>query len=182
MTRNEVVDKYFDWMVILVCGQRYSKHISYDRLLADLHNMDFIWIVANDGNRASDGAKLRRRFALRQGFEDDSYICECLDGPCSMLEMMVALAIRCEETIMDDPLVGDRTGQWFWGMIVSLGLGSMIDSRYDRDFVRDVIDRFLHRDYEPDGTGGLFKINGCKHDLRKVEIWIQLLWYLDNIV
>ena len=39
--------------------------------------------------------------------------------------MMIALAIRCEEHIMDDPDAGDRTGQWFWSMLVSLGLGSM---------------------------------------------------------
>lgn len=43
--------------------------------------------------------------------------------PCSVLEMIIALAIRLEEHIMDDPDIGNRTGQWFWDMIVSLGLG-----------------------------------------------------------
>jgi hypothetical protein len=104
-----------------------------------------------------------------------------LDGPCSVLEMMIALAIRCEETIMDDPDIGDRTRQWFWGMIINLGLGGMTDANFDPDFVDDSVLRFLNRDYEPDGRGGLFTIRNCHRDLRDVEIWYQLCWYLDSI-
>ena len=96
--------------------------------------------------------------------------------------MMVALAIRCEENIMDDPSYGNRTGQWFWGMIVNLGLGFMTDSRFDEKFVDDVIFRFLNREYEPDGKGGLFTVRNCKYDLRTVEIWYQMCWYLDTFV
>ena len=95
--------------------------------------------------------------------------------------MMIALSIRCEETIMDDPKIGDRTGQWFWGMISNLGLSSMIDKRFDEEYVWYNIERFLNRDYEADGKGGLFTIKNTNRDLRKVEIWIQLCWYLDNI-
>ena len=94
--------------------------------------------------------------------------------------MMLALAIRCEETIMDDPKVGNRTKQWFWGMVTNLGLGSMTDDRFDRRFVDDVVERFLDRRYEPDGTGGLFTVRNCRYDLRKVEIWYQVCWYLDS--
>ena len=98
-----------------------------------------------------------------------------------MLEMMIALAIRCEEDIMNDSSIGDRTKQWFWGMVVSLGLGPMHDAYYDRDFVTDVLDKFVKGLYEPDGRGGLFTIPGCREDLRNVEIWYQLCWYLDTI-
>ena len=107
-------------------------------------------------------------------------ITEYLDGPCSVFEMMVALAQRCE-AVMDDPKIGDRTGQWFWGMIASLGLNGMSDNHYDEKYVKDVINRFLDREYEPNGKGGLFTIRNCEHDLRDVEIWYQLCWYLDTI-
>ena len=110
------------------------------------------------------------------------YITDEWDEPCSVLEMMVALAIRCEESIMDNPVYGDRTGQWFWNMIVSLGLGSMTDEMYDRDYVDNIVDRFLDRDYSPDGRGGLFTIRNCEYDLRDVEITHQLYWYLDTIM
>ena len=105
-----------------------------------------------------------------------------ITGPCSVLEMMIALAIRCEETIMDNPLYGDRTAQWFWRMMSNLGLGLMTDDIYDRDLVKQKIDRFLNREYDPDGKGGLFYIRGCAEDLRNVEIWAQLCWYLDLFV
>lgn len=166
-------NEYFDWMYNLVDGRQYSS------LLMELHNIEFRYIIPHDENRADDGISLRYRFALQSGFED--YI-EHLDGPCSVLEMMIALAIRCEEDIMDDPRYGDRTRQWFWKMVVSLGLGSMTNDRFDRDYVRDRIDIFLNREYEPNGKGGLFTIKNCEYDLRDVEIWYQLSWYLDGIV
>ena len=82
---------------------------------------------------------------------------------------------------MDDTRVGDRTGQWFWGMITNLGLGSMTDDDYSRDYVDSVIDRFLRNDYESNGKGGLFTIRNCEYDLRSVSIWCQLCWYLDSL-
>jgi len=181
MTTKDIVnDDYFEWMHDLVCDNRYSKTISYRKLLVYLHDTEFTYTIPKDANRAEDGLALRRRFALFNNHEDLS---EYFEGrPCSVLEMMIALAIRCEESIMDDPEYGNRLGQWFWGMVVNLGLGSMIDRRFDRDFVAKTIERFLNREYEPDGSGGLFKVRHCDCDLRKVEIWIQLCWYLDSII
>ena len=95
--------------------------------------------------------------------------------------MMVALAIRCEETIMDNPEMGDRTTQWFWAMVVSLGLGSMTNETYDEKEVSNIVTIFLQREYAPNGKGGLFTIKNTKKDLRDVEIWHQLCWYLDNM-
>lgn len=174
---DDIRNEYFDWMLNLVCGKRYSEYISFRKLLMHLHNTEFIFTIPKDVNRAKDGADLRYRFALFTGC-DETY----LDGPCSVLEMMIALSIRCEENIMDDPMVGDRTGQWFWAMIKNLGLGGMSDDRYDRRYVDGVLDRFLHRRYEPNGRGGLFTILNTNRDLRTIEIWVQLLWYLDNLV
>lgn len=177
--KDQIINEYFDWIYDMMCGIRYSKQISYKKLLMHLHSIPFIYSIPRDSNRASDGVGLRRRFALSRGYTN---IEEYLDGPCSVLEMMVALSIRCEESIMDEPTVGDRTSQWFWGMIVNLGLGSMIDSRYDAHVVDEIINRFMYREYEPDGKGGLFRIPNCEQDLRTVEIWYQLCWYLDRIM
>lgn len=177
--RNRINDEYFDWMYNLVCGKRYSRSISYRKLLTHLHNAEFIYLVARDENRASDGVALRRRFTTMNNCEDMRIY---LDGPCSVLEMIIALAIRCEETIMDDPRIGDRTGQWFWDMIVSLGLGAMTDDRFNEKYVDEVLDTFLFRDYEPNGKGGLFTLKNCDQDLRKVEIWWQAMWYLNGFM
>ena len=176
---DEINNEYFEWMFGLVCSNRYSKCISYRKLFMQLHNTEFIFSIPKDANRAEGGIDLRYRFALHK---DDMDMLNYLDGPCSVLEMMIALSIRCEESIMDDPSIGDRTGQWFWGMIVNLGLGSMTDDRYDKQYVDHILYRFLNREYDPDGKGGLFTVRNCDEDLRTVEIWYQMCWYLDNIV
>ena len=177
--REEINNEYFEWMFDLVCGVRYSKRISFRKLLLYLHDTEFRYSIPMDENRAEDGMNLRYRFALLRDIDDFAYY---LDGPCSVLEMMIALSIRCEENIMDDPDIGDRTAQWFWGMINNLGLGAMTDDRFDIYYVEDVVERFLDRKYEPNGRGGLFLVRHCDRDLRTAEIWHQLCWYLDSIV
>lgn len=180
---TNIREDYFGWLFDLVCGDIYAKQISYKKLLTHLHEIEFRYLLPLDSNRYEDGLSLRRRYALTT-FHEEAYdeVIDALAGPCSVLEMMVALAIRCEEDIMDDPSIGGRTKQWFWGMIRSLGLGSVMDHNYDEQHVENVIERFLRREYEPDGRGGLFTIKNCNYDLRNIEIWYQLNWYLDTFV
>ena len=87
---------------------------NYQKLMLALYSEDFYWSVAHDENRAEDGIQLRR------AYEDDSGLyCE-KEGPCSVLEMFLALAIDCEEFIMYDPDLGNRTSIWFWEMFSPL--------------------------------------------------------------
>lgn len=174
---------YFDWLCEIVCGERYSSQISYTKLLMYLHDTEFRYVHPMDENRAAQGINLRYRFALtRVPIEETSGIMKALDAPCSILEMMIALAIECEETIMDNPSFGNRTSQWFWGMIASLGLGGMYNDRFDRAIADEIIDRFLNREYKPDGRGGLFTVKGYSRDMRDMEIWWQALAYLNGII
>ena len=183
MTKNELNDAYFDWMYQLVCGNRpRSRKRSYQNLLHQLHDIDFEYFIAMDGNRAEDGEDLRYRFGYELGHPDAMIAAHLDDRPCSVLEMLVALAIRCEEHIMDDPEIGNRTGTWFWDMITNLELSDMNDENYDVKYVDDVIQRFLSREYGRHGEGGLFTIEHCMRDLRTVEIWYQMCWYLDKFV
>lgn len=168
--------RYKRWLFDIVCKDLFSRNISYNRLLSYLSHREFTIIIPNDINRAEDGVDLRLRYQSATGEHVNR------DEPCSVLEMMIALSIRCEESIMDNPAYGDRTAQWFWSMIKTLGLYSMTDDRFDIEYVSLIVDRFLNRDYSPNGEGGLFKINNCKYDLRKIEIWYQLCWYLDRFV
>lgn len=179
MIRDDVINEYFEWLCGVICDPEYSEYVSYRKLLSHLHDVEFAYSMPMDQNRAEDGIDLRWRFACERDYMD-CYM--DIDGPCSVLEMMVALAIRCEEGIMDDPTIGDRTGQWFWEMIVNLGLGAMDDRRYDRHHVDISIDRLLNRDYEYNGKGGLFTVRGSNRDLRDMEILHQLYAYLNSII
>lgn len=182
MDRADVKADYFDWMCNMVCKGRYENTISYRKLLSYLHSVEFTYRMRSDGDRARDGVRLRHRFASLA--DDCDYVKECLDGPCSVFEMILALAIRLEGEIMTNPEFGDRTGQWFWRMIVNLGLGSMMDAKYDEKYVEEVVNKFLKRKYEPDGHGGLFVFNSEYEeiDLRKMPIWTQMCHFLDTMI
>ena len=179
MTHTKNIEKeYFEWMYDLVCFDRFAKNISYKYLLKYLHNTEFTYTIKRDSNRFEDGLDLRRRFAREKGYRDvDRYSF----GGCSIFEMMLALAIRCEETIMDDARIGDRTAQWFWRMITNLGLGAMTDERFDMNEVENIVMKFLNRKYDPDGRGGLFMRPGIDCDRRRKEIWTQMCYFLDSI-
>lgn len=173
---DKVKSDYFEWMYDLMCEGRFAKTITYRQLFTFLYDTEFVYFVPHDENRAQDGIDLRYRYCVLHKCEDlERY----LGGPCSVLEMMVALAIRCEERIMCDPEKGDRTAQWFWSMMTSLGLSSMNDTNYNEWLVNDVITRFLNREYDPDGKGSLFTIKRWNRDARTVEIWHQLMAYLN---
>ena len=182
MYSMQIKHDYFEWLYRLVCEGRYTRDHSFRKLLSALHDTEFTYIIRSDADRAGDGISLRYRFALQCETDDYAYVTDCLDGPCSVLEMMVALAIRCEETIMADPRYGDRTSQWFWKMVVNLGLGSMMDDRFDEYYVEETIDIFLNREYEADGRGGLFTVKHCNYDVSTLDIWTQLCYFLDTMI
>lgn len=180
LTKNELIDRYFDWMYQLVVDDRYSNK-SYHKLFSRLHDTEFTYTIPMDGNRAEDGIDLRYRFGREEAYDDCMIASYLDDRPCSVLEMMMALAIRCEEHLMDNPDVGDRTGQWFWGMVASLGLGSMDDRNFDRYYVDQVLERFLEREYERNGEGGLFTVNNGRN-MRTTEIWYQMNYHLSELI
>jgi hypothetical protein len=146
-----------------------------------LYNTQFVYLIAMDGNRYTDGIDLRYRFGDDNNIEQP-IIASCLDNnPCSLLEMMVALALRCEEHIMCNPNIGVLSGRWFWKMITNLGLDEMYDSNYDENYVNNIIYRFLDREYGAHGEGNIFYIPNSQYDLRSMDIWYQMMHYLNEL-
>lgn len=182
MVRDELEERYFEWLYDLVYGDNKYSRLSYRKLSIFLYNTEFTYLIDLDENRAQDGIDFRYRFGIEKGYSRDIIRRYLGDKSCNVFEMMVALAFKAEEQIMDDYEYGNRTGQWFWNMIVSLGLGAMNDTNFDEDYVYSVISRFLDRRYCPNGRGGLFTIENCRCDLRDIEIWSQFMWYLDDII
>ena len=164
----------------------------YVNILWKLRQTAFRWSeeIPMDANRAADGIELRGRFAEETG-HDYRAIREYITSECSVLEMMVGLADRMENGILGDFRLGNRTGLWFWTMVDNLGLLDFDRSRYDEWAVEDIIDRFLDRQYEPDGTGSLFKIGErwfnpptyltksqmYNENFLAIEIWYQMQFW-----
>lgn len=176
----EIQNAYFEWMLHLVCDGKYARGLSWRKLFRLLHETEFIYILEMDANRADDGIDLRYRFAFESHLDAKAVETALDNRPCSVLEMMAALAQRCEEHITDDPGSGNRTGKWFFEMIESLGLLTMDDDHFDKVAAADILDRFMRRAYRSDGRGGLFTIGAERYDMRTAEIWYQMMWYLNE--
>ena len=76
----------------------------------------------------------------------------------------------------------DGAKQWFWEMLNNLNLGLMTDDVYDEQYIDEVIFAFMNRQYQPDGVGNIFIVPYCEQDLRTVEIWYQMCWYLNTLL
>lgn len=168
-------EEYLDWLIEQVSGYDYSD------LLAFLFDVPFISILDMDRNRAEDGIDLRYRFGYEHGYSHT----ELFDGfamlsDCSVLEMMVALALRCQVEIMDDMDGSDNTPILFRDMLRSLEVDHMTNGYFNQPKARYAINRFVNRQYEPNGHGGLFTIHHTNEDMRNIEIWYQLQRYLNE--
>lgn len=182
MTEYELNQAYFDWMYQLVYGCPRGGGLSYLKLFGLLYNIEFRYSIEMDSNRYLDGLDLRHRFSFETGI-DRHLVDEYLSGrPCSVLEMMVALAIRCEEHIMENIEMGNRTGQWVRFMIHNMGLTRYDDNHFYEKSADKIIAKFLDRQYDRNGNGGLFIVDNPPRDMRFVEIWYQMSWYLEHFV
>jgi hypothetical protein len=179
--RSGVGGDYFTWLygnIALLEGRNPIR--SHWMLAEQLHKTDFAYRVANDSNRAEDGVRLRDRFV-------ELYPDEPLPtGPCSMLEMLVALAVHMELMAGE----GDHprgVDEWFWHMLDNAGLSPFTDEAYITDDLahfeaEQVISLLNSRRYETDGRGGLFPLHHPREDQTRVELWNQMSAYLlENI-
>lgn len=185
---DEVRKEYFQWLCGLV-GVSTPDH-SYWLLATELHKKEFYWSVPNDDDRAADGKQLREDF-----FDETNYRCkdcnlragynclDCLDGPCSIFEMLIALAIRME-FILSDSSREEQTAKYFWDFIRNLGLESFTDEDFfDRTgpfSLRIILEKFLERNYTSKGDGGIFPLKRPGKDQRKVDIWYQMSAYISE--
>lgn len=165
-------EDYFRWLVDLL--QDDYLRDNYQKLMWKLFTTEFTWIVDYDSNRAKDGLYLRYLFSrvIDEDFD--------MEIGCTLLEMMIALARRCDDDIMYDAELGDRTGYWFWVMLENLGLDLNDDYGYNERSVDRIIDILLKRKYRRNGHGSLFPCDENETDFRKMDIWWQLNSYLNE--
>lgn len=168
MFNFDLESDYFGWL----CDQVSAKNGPDINIIYGLYRIEFICQLQMDLNRYSDGQFLIYRFADECGYSRELISDYFEPKKCSVLEMMIALALRCEDTFTYDVSYGNRTHVWFWEMVNSLGL-------FETDSIEDTVKRFMNLDYESSGKGGLFTIPNCIYDLRDVDIWTQLCWWLD---
>jgi len=180
MNKNKTDDAYFDWLCRIVGVDRFNVKKRY--LLHDLQDKTFVWDLPNDDNRSEDGIQLRVDFESEYPGSDFDY---SLDGNSSVLEMMIALAIR-----IDGILAGLDSKRnidvWFNEMLENLQLETYESWMDEAEIIRirqendRKLNIFMNRDYQRNGGGGLFPLRSAKMDQRKVELWYQMMAYLNQ--
>jgi hypothetical protein len=169
--------RYFEWLLDKIDMREHNHHILVDIL----HIKEFYWTISNDDNRLQDGKELRINFSEETGIRK----IESLNRPCSVLEVLVGMMFRFDNA-MPDPETEEeekeRPSKWFWEMLENCGLAKYDDDYYmqkDRRIeIDEIITRILSRDYDKDGSGGLFPLKHPKKDQRKIELWYQMNAYI----
>lgn len=170
---NEPLDElYLGWLYSQINSVKITNPArTYWSLFRQLFKKPFIWLIPNDDNRVEDGRDLRLEFAKQEDVLLDQ---DWFDMPCSVLEMLIALARRlCFED-------GNDVRGWFWELLENMDL-VFTDDEYTEDVQQGIdqaLDRLIWRLYLPDGRGGIFPLDRPTRDQREVEIWYQLNEYL----
>lgn len=169
-------NKLFDWICNRIDNEEHTN------LLQTLYNEPFVAVMEEDENRIRDGIYLRYIFSEECRIPKRIIDIELRNDSCSVLEMILGLAIRIEDTIMSDSDYGDRTSMWFWLMIKSMGLHEETDFDYNYEYVDMTINKFINREYKYNGYGSLFTLQDTLQDMRDLEIWYQMCLFFDSIL
>lgn len=186
MKEKKINDEYFSWLYFKVKKQPRT----YLKLSKFLHTIPFRWTVPNDDNRCEDGLNLRQLFVDEQGFDEGHLVIRYfLKAPCTVLEVLIALAARLDFLMCELNDQENHEPRWFREMLENLGLAEYTDNynssvRFDEMTEQDIyriVEVFMDRTYDSSGRGGLFPIKKrAKQDQRKVEIWYQMMLYLSE--
>lgn len=158
---------YYIWLldrIGVLCGE----YKDYLLLAQHLFHTEYTYVLQMDENRAEAGLRLRSLYAQTYGvYEEEVY-----NGPCTVLEMLEALA----ERISFD--TGDTIQCWFWEMLDNLGLTDYRDDAYRISDIDEILYSWMNRQYDQYGHGSIFPIEDCPNDMRSMEIWDQMNLYL----
>jgi hypothetical protein len=156
---------YYIWLNSLV------QDGNHELLIRHLYEQEYRWQFVLDENRAAGGLNLRTRYANEEGInvQDVGY------GPCSVLEMLIALSGRMTEILSMDIY------DWFWDLMRNLGLDQFDDSHFDERGVNYILTTWLDRHYDEQGNGSLFPLKGFTGDCRTLDVWAQMnMWIEEN--
>lgn len=181
--KTNVSNLYLNWLFNTVKDKEGWKLTTHKKLLCRLHRTPFLVQDPNDQPRENDGIDLRWRFAWECGHVGDEliYIDNFNDERCSILEMMVSLALRADENFYKTNNDETTVAFLFWNMIKNMGLLNETDNVYDDEMVVYKLDKFNNRMYDINGDGGLFMFpHNHTEDFRNVDIWTQLCWWVNE--
>jgi len=167
--RRNLDYEYYRWLVSQIAVPENTSS-TYEDLFSRMHDTEFVWIVPHDDNRLQDGADLRVEFQHGSDFT--------MERGVSLLEVLIALSRRCAFT------GGGYAPFWAWKLIENARLNKASDPLTGRkaDRVEDALEAIIWRTYERDGQGGFFPLKETTEDQTKLELWVQMNMYVNEMV
>lgn len=175
-------DNYFKWLLGIL-GFKEPMSCRYISMLSYMYSTSFRLtdpIVGHDDNRLNDGFELRATYSNNFTMPDLPGI---FDEEVSVLEVLVAFAMRIDDDIMYDGSL--HASKWFFIMVDNLGMTNFTDDRLGLDWCIDdeeqILDIWMSRQYGPDGRGTIFPLKTTTFDQRNLEMWYQMQeWFREN--
>lgn len=165
---------YIHWVMKDKLGLTEKECKDNLHIVLTLANVEFVWNHPMDENRAIDGLELRDDFEYETGEYLDKT--SGLMPNCSFFEMLAALCIRCENQLMRNLSLGDRTSKWFFEFLRNLGINKRMNSEEIEDLAYD----FMDGNYKANGEGGMFPLRKRGIRQKGEQIWKQLSAYINE--
>lgn len=174
----ELEELWGDYLLYLIWRGGLQRFTKYGRLFDILHHIKFEVVLDRDDNREEDGCDLRNEYNVPNGFSvsvDEAFYAR----QCSVLEMLIALAIRVDDEIIGDP-AEEHPERFFMEMIKNLKLDRFKGEHYESDDVIKIIRKWMSREFNRDGYGSPFPVKYDHRDQRELEIWDQMNSYISE--
>lgn len=170
---------YVEWLVTN-SGMDLYKSLDireYTCLLTTLQNTDFKF-SSMDGPRVDDAVDLRSVYVESRRNMAIGMIDNRVHGSVSVLELLVAFAIRVDMEVVGDP-GNPRPDILFTEWLKNLGV-LITDDKWTiekSNLVMKKLSKWMTRDYKDDGKGGIFPLKSVTFNFSKTDIWSQMYKY-----
>lgn len=146
---------YFEWLL---------SQVECDEQLGELLDaMTYSWHFILDENRSAGGLELRKIYGLEYSVDLD----DVKTGPCSVLEMFVALAMRFSEN------ADISVSKAFHEMISNL-------QEVNSNSLKVTIQEWMNGNFSPDGYGSPFILQYYTGDARDLDVWTLMTIYISE--
>lgn len=171
--------EYYKYLVGLVepPNGTYTLLGHHRELLFHLWAHEFYWLdIYREEDRANDGTAIRDRFL----HDYDMPPIAVPQGPCNVLEMLIALALRID-IICRDWDVGAHPWDFLEMFIENLGLSDLTDddiSGLDTAYISAKLEAWMSHAILPNGDGGLFRFAVPVMDINRLSTWDMMQHWL----
>lgn len=154
-----------DYLTYLLREYRIEDR-KYTKLFQRLFDTPFDPVLEADEARIDDGLEVRGRWYR-----------SIPDFPCSVLEVLLALADRMDSEYVGDPSE-EGTNDIFYLFLDNLGLLYYTDRRYNDLAIDNILEIWMERRFHSNGDGSIFPLKYTRENQRDCSLWSQMQSYI----